>query len=211
MQSFSWCCGACGDVNNARLIRCQALYSAVALQGGGTVTNSGTIVGVAGTAISLTAGFSNRVVDVAGGVFTGVVNGGNTIGAAKTSTLELASSTSQGTLSGLGSQFVNFARVTVDNGANWTVAGAIGTGSTIVDSGTLAPVTLTAGGVVTVAAGGTIVAPGGGQYAAVSLIGAGTLVNFGAVYAPSFYSVGSICVNYWYHPTPTALRSQSAG
>ena len=25
------------------------------------------------------------------------------------------------------------------------------------------------------------------------------------------YKYGSICVNYWYHPTPTALRSQSAG
>ena len=24
-------------------------------------------------------------------------------------------------------------------------------------------------------------------------------------------NLGSICVNYWYHPTPTALRSQSAG
>jgi hypothetical protein len=183
--------GAPGNVVNAGLIRSQNIYSAVALNQGGTLTNTGTIAGGAGTAASLAAGFTNRVVVGAGGVFNGVVNGGNSIGSAFASTLELNSGATQGTLYGLGSQFVNFAQVTIDSGANWAIAGAIGLGASIVDSGILSPVTLVAGAQVTVASGGIILAPGGGTFSAVSLNGAGTLVNFGTINSPSFYSVSA--------------------
>ena len=208
--------GAPGTVVNAGLIRSQNYYNAVLFGvggsltnaatgtiasagisagaavlfgGAGTVVNAGTITGATGTAVGMAAGFANRVAVVAGAVFGGTVNGGNTLGSSVQSTLELTSGASVGTLSGLGTQFVNFAQVTVDSGARWAIADAIGAGATIVDSGTLAPVTLGAGALVTVANDGTILAPGGGRYAAVSLVGNGTLVNYGNVYAPSFYSV----------------------
>ena len=70
---------------------------------GGTVTNSGTISG-GHDAITIAAGGTGRVVIDPGAVFTGTVNGGNTIGGASISTLELASGASAGTLSGLGSK-----------------------------------------------------------------------------------------------------------
>ena len=70
------------------------------------------------------AGYANRLVIDPGAVFSGMVTGGNTIGSAVVSTLELASGASAGTLSGLGTQFIDFAQVTVDAGAQWHLDGA---------------------------------------------------------------------------------------
>jgi hypothetical protein len=156
--------------------------------GAGTVVNAGGIVGSGGTAVSLAAGQTNRVVFDPGATFTGTVSGGNTIGAATISTLELASAASVGTLSGLGSRYVNFARITVDSGASWQMTGSntLAAGGSITNSGTLElngaslsdagalvnnglllldPSTLTAAGLtgsgsVTIGAGGTLNAQG---------------------------------------------------
>jgi hypothetical protein len=115
--------------------------------GNGTVVNAGTIghyfgsVGEfpgSGYAVTFAPGAGNRLVVDPGAVFDGAVGGGNTYGATAQSVLELASGAAAGTLVGFNSEFANFASVTVDSGANWTVTG-IGNleGETIADAGTL--------------------------------------------------------------------------
>ena len=101
-----------------------------------TVTNAGTIDG--GTAVQFAAGVTNRLVVDPGAVFIGGVDGGNTIGAGSVSTMELAG-TSAGTLSGVGTQFVHFARTTVDADASWTLTGGntLAAGTTLTNAGTL--------------------------------------------------------------------------
>ena len=147
----------------------------VALLGGGTVTNSGTISG-GHDAITIAAGHTGRVVIDPGAVFTGRVDGGNTIGATSISTLELASGASTGTLSGLGSKYVNFVQTTIDAGANWVIAGTntLVAGATLTDSGTLTDTgTLTNAGSLVVNAPITV---------------SGTLINSSIVSAASPFS-----------------------
>ncbi|MBS0641351.1 MAG: Hint domain-containing protein [Proteobacteria bacterium] len=68
-----------------------------------------------------------------------MVTGGNSIGASIVSTLELAANSSSGTLTGLGSQFINFGQVLVDAGAVWTLGGtnSLAAGTTLENDGTL--------------------------------------------------------------------------
>ena len=119
----------------------------VFLQFGGTITNQtgGAISGDA-DAVTLAAGHTNRLVIDPGAVFTGTVDGGNTIGAASISTLELASGSGVGTLSGLGAQYIDFAQVTIDAAAVWTLGGTATGFATLTNAGSLASgVTLGAG------------------------------------------------------------------
>ncbi len=161
-----------------------AAASALILQTGGTLTNeiSGTIgggiqfAGGAGTvsnagsmaAVLLAAGFSNLVTFDPGAVFNGTVDGGNTIGAPTVSELELAAGAGSGTLSGLGSQFINFGSITFDTGANWFIegntSGLAGTisgfapGDTIEVDGITVTGSSYAGGVLTLTDNGPVVA-----------------------------------------------------
>ncbi|WP_158929384.1 Hint domain-containing protein [Acidisphaera sp. S103] len=107
---------------------------------GATVANAGSIVGTGGTAVAFGAGYTNLLTIDPGAVFHGMVNGGNTIGATAVSTLELASGASTGTLSGLGTQFVDFGQVSIDAGAYWIVGGneTLTAGTTLTNAGTLA-------------------------------------------------------------------------
>lgn len=110
------------------------------------LTNAGTIasaLGTAGTAVEL-GGLGGRVIVDPGAVFIGAVKG-NVAGG---STLELAGGTSAGTLTGLGAQFIDFATVTVDAGATWTLAGTntLAAGATLTGAGTLVNAGLLAGG-----------------------------------------------------------------
>lgn len=54
-------------------------------------------------------------------------------------TLELASATSTGTISGIGTQFIDFGSIIIDSGASWVLTGGntIASGVTLTDSGTL--------------------------------------------------------------------------
>jgi hypothetical protein len=108
-------------------------------EGAVTVANAGTIAGAGNYAIRLSAGYTNRLIIDPGAVFTGTVTSGNTIDAAQVSTLELASGASAGTLSGIGTQFVDFAQTTVDAGASWVLTGAptLAAGTTLSNAGTL--------------------------------------------------------------------------
>ena len=143
-----------------------------------TVVNAGIVSG-GSYAVQFAAGQADRLVVDPGAVFNGIVDGGNTIGATAVSTLELASGASAGTLTGLGSNYIDFGQVIIDSGADWVLHGsntlAAGTtlssdGGTLVVDGSLAETGLinldpgllvvggTAGanGMLTLGAGGTI-------------------------------------------------------
>ena len=120
--------------------------SGVSILGSGTVVNAGSIAGTK-DAVLFSANYANLLVLDPGAAFSGGVDGGNAIGGSAVSTLELATGSATGTLSGLGSRFINFAQVTVDAGATWALTG----GNTLVSGATLG-----GSGVLTIAAGGTL-------------------------------------------------------
>jgi len=97
----------------------------------GNVTTGGTIIGTgtAGTAVKITGG-ARRLTLMPGAAFTGLVNGNGN------GTLALAGT--GGTLSGVGTQFVNFSRVTLASGADWTMTGGNTLPSDVTISGALA-------------------------------------------------------------------------
>jgi hypothetical protein len=99
-------------------------YGVLLSNAGGTVVNAGSIAAT-GAAVQFDHGYTNRLIIDPGAAFTGAVDGGNTIGASQISTLELASGTIAGTLSGLGTQFTDFAQVAIDPGAVWTLTNAV--------------------------------------------------------------------------------------
>ncbi|WP_158929145.1 Hint domain-containing protein [Acidisphaera sp. S103] len=111
-----------------------------------TLVNQGTIFGTDNAFIAAGTGVADRVadriIDDPGGVFLGEVNGGNTIGSAIYSTLELASGSSVGTIGNIGT-FTNFGRIALDAGASWSVGGAFATGETVAFGGTQAALILT--------------------------------------------------------------------
>ena len=110
--------GYVANLGSASLINA---YHAVEIDGGGTVVNAGTIqsnTGRSGTAVAF-GGPGNLLIDDPGAVFTGTVM---TTGA---STLELASGSSAGTISGLGTYIDNFTSLIFDPGARWTVTGDV--------------------------------------------------------------------------------------
>ncbi|MCX7379894.1 MAG: Hint domain-containing protein [Alphaproteobacteria bacterium] len=151
-------------------------YGILIAGGTGTVTNAGTISStiVGRPAITFPAGYADRLVWHPGAVLNGLVDGGNAPGAASVTTLELASAASVGTLTGLGTQIVNFGSIAVDAGATWTLAGS----NTLAALATLSIAgTLTNTG--TLANNGRIVM-GAGTFAAGTVAGTGTIA-FGAL------------------------------
>ncbi|HEY1931619.1 MAG TPA: Hint domain-containing protein [Acetobacteraceae bacterium] len=125
--------------------------------GGAIVTNGGSISG-ATDAIRFAGGNTNRLIIDPGASFIGVVQGGNAVGAGSVSTLELASAAATGTLTGLGTQFVNFVQITIDAGAYWTLDGAnsLASGIDLTNAGTLTFQNATLTGAGSVANDGTI-------------------------------------------------------
>ena len=180
-----------GSVSNAAggLIT-GTLNAGVYVSGGAaTVTNAGTIDGfVNSDAVQIIGGFTDRMIVDPGAVFVGKVEGGNAIGASSISTLELAGGASTGTLSSLGSKYVDFAQVVVDPGASWRLTGtnSIVSGATLSGSGTL-----TNAGKLSVASVGGLTLSGGavtnttlatiyGSYGALGMSN-GSVVNAGTI------------------------------
>jgi hypothetical protein len=138
----------------------------------GAVTNAGTIIG----AVQFGGGDDRLIVDP-GAVFIGTVDG-----AGGSDVLELAAGIGNKTLSGLGTNFVNFEKVVFDANAGWTVtldnpAAFTGTiwgfmaGDILDLTGQAATGVTYAGGVLTVQNGGTVVA-------ALNLAGSYTSADF---------------------------------
>lgn len=120
----------------------------VGMSDGGNLTNAGSIVGTDGTAVSCygTAG-SNLVVLDPGFEFTGLVIGNTS--ASASNTLELASATSVGTVTGIGTQFLHFNSLVFDPGAKWTAAGIVrGFSETITGFAAGDTIDITGGGIV---------------------------------------------------------------
>ena len=84
-------------------------------------------------------GFAESVAIAPGATFVGVVSGGNSIGSSVVSTLEFRSGSQVGSLSGIGSHYVEFGHITIDSGASWQVSGGntLTAGGTLTNSGTL--------------------------------------------------------------------------
>jgi hypothetical protein len=143
----------------------------VSFQSGGTLTNAGLIRGGFGRsgivdAVYFGAGASSLILDP-GASFEGAV----VADAAFSNVLELASGASAGTISGLGTGFVNFAATTIDANAVWTLTGGntIASGATLTE---LSGATLTASGTL-VNNGGIVLDP--------STMVVGNLVGTGSV------------------------------
>ena len=100
--------------------------------------NAGTIIGTA-DAVTFAAGYNDLLVIDPGASFSGLTDGGNLAGGSYVTTMELASGASTGTLTGLGGQYIDFGQITVDAGAQWTLANVdiIAAGVTLTDHGTL--------------------------------------------------------------------------
>jgi hypothetical protein len=180
-------------IDNAGVI--SGAVGITAASGGITgIINAGTIIGTGGTAVSLGAvsggGASNNSVALdPGAVFLGRVAAQGTA-----NTLSLLSSSSTGTVSGLGTSFTGFDTVTLGTGAQWLLSGSnslaggatIGTGGVLTLGGTLqvgGALSLTGSGTIAVGATGSLEVGGtdgakSGMFtvdAANTLTGAGTL------------------------------------
>ena len=93
--------------------------SGVLLATGGTLTNAGTIMGNSGTAVAFGGIGGNLLVLEATYRFSGLVTGSKSA----SNTLELASTASIGTVTGLGTKFTNFGPIKFDVGADWSISG----------------------------------------------------------------------------------------
>jgi collagen type I/II/III/V/XI/XXIV/XXVII alpha len=196
-----------GSVTNHAGATISGYYGVGAGGGALTVVNAGSIIArstVTSSAVRFAAGYTDLLVIDPGAVFAGSVNGNNLVGAAHVSTLELASGTFPGTMTGIGTQFVNFARIAVDTGAQWTLAGAnaIAAGATLTNDGTLTDsgtltnagtigggVRLAPGGILSNASTGTVTASGPVAVYGMSG-GTATVVNAGSIAAPGLFGAG---------------------
>ena len=157
--------------------------------GDNTLTNGGSIIGTGGTAVKFGSGSDLLTVDP-GAVFSGLVDGG-----AGSNTLELAAAASSGTLSGIGTNFVDFAAVDVDTSAVWLLSGAntLAAGTTLTTAGTLQDGgTLVVGGsfvdsgLVTIESGATLeLLTGGTGSGSIAFAGSGDILQIGSSGGPA--------------------------
>jgi len=171
--------GSGGSITNAAAASIAGDAFGVDLSASGTLTNAGTVIGNSGTAVYLGGTGSNRLVLDPGYGLSGIAIGGTSA----TNMLELASAASAGTLSGLGTEFVDFSQTTIDADASWVLNGAntieagttltelsgatltasatlVNDGTIVLDASALTAGGLTGIGVVTIDAGSTLEAQG---------------------------------------------------
>lgn len=139
----------------------------------GTIINAGSISGSV-DAVRFFYGYNNRLVIDPSASFSGTIDGGNTIGSATVSTLELASAATVGTLS---IPFINFAQIQIDAGAAWNILSGnrVGSDVTLTNLGMINGFAMVSGSVVN-AASGSIIGRGVDVYA-----GSGIISNAGTI------------------------------
>ena len=176
----------------------------VIISGGqGTVTNGGTVSGGGVDAVSLAAGFANRVILTPGAAFVGLVDGGNPIGGTVASVLEFGASPGATRISGLGTAFVDFSTVTIDAGAAAVLGGSntLASGAMFSDAGSLI---IAAGGILSEADPGVVSSTTG---ATAIVDGAGSFWNANRGLVAGDTGVGAITVSN--HASLTATASGS--
>ena len=160
-----------------------------------TVVNGGTITGTGGTAVTL-SGTGNVLKLLPGQVMDGLANGGG--GA----TLELGAGT--GALSGLGTQYVDFAALRVDAGGNWTLGTTATYAGAVYNDGAL----VVQAGLALTLSGALAADPGG--VGRITVTGTGVLTLSGAVAATQVLDLsgtgGLLVLN-----APAAMASTVAG
>ena len=113
----------------------------------GTLSTAGTIKGGGATEVSFGSS-TDRLILGTSATFGGAVAGGGI-----NSTIELASGTGAGTLSGLGTNFINFGTVIVDAGTTWTIdpPSSLLATTTFIGDGASSTLVLTGGGAFSLA------------------------------------------------------------
>jgi hypothetical protein len=120
-----------GTVTNAASASIMGDTFGVNLSAGGTLINAGSVIGNSATAVYLGGTTSNLLVLDPGYGLSGLAIGGTSA----SNRLELTSAASAGTLSGLGTEFVNFQQTTLEAGASWvfSCANTIEAGTTLTE------------------------------------------------------------------------------
>ncbi len=108
-----------GSVINATSAVITGSRYGVHLATGGTLTNAGLIVGGVQPAVAFGGDGENLLVLESGYGFSGLVTGSPSA----SNTLELASASSAGVVTGLGTEFIDFGPVVFDAGAQWSITG----------------------------------------------------------------------------------------
>ncbi|HLY57114.1 MAG TPA: hypothetical protein VKS60_16240, partial [Stellaceae bacterium] len=160
-----------GDIVNGSASDPAALISGtigVEISGEGTIENFGTIVG-SSYAVQFLGYYADRLIIHSGAAFIGEVHAGG-LGA-----IELASGSTEGTITGLGVHYYGFTTLDVDAGADWIAAGT----NTVSGYAYIAPgATLDDTGAMTIDAGAFVE-----NYGVLEIDG-GTLLSFGAIDGP---------------------------
>jgi hypothetical protein len=146
-------------------------YAGFVGEAGAMLINAGTITGLGSIAVEL-IGAGGKVVDDPGAVFKGLVED-----IAGSGTLELASGKSA-TIAAFNSIFSGFGTVDIDAGANWAVAGTLGT---VLDDGTLAIASgssLDIGTLVNAASTGLFLLTGKASLEIASVLGSAAQIEF---------------------------------
>ena len=156
--------------------------------------NFGTVAGA--RAVSVAPGQPVLVDLYPSGTFIGSVDGGNKPGYSVVSYLELGAGPQAGTLSGLGTQFVDFSYIYVRAGGDWTLANSarLAAGVTLHDQGRLTLATSLHGpGTVSLAAGVTLsVLPGDAPSGVIAGLGAAAIDFVGVSETVAGYAGGAL-------------------
>jgi hypothetical protein len=146
-----------------------------------TIVNRGTIFGTDHAVFTSAVGNGDRIIVYPGASFGGTVMGDAVAAPNPTGVLQLGAGGAGGTITGFGSKYIGFARVEVDAGATWSLAGTVVAAQTIALSGPGAALTLanpgSVAGTITGFAPSTQLVLGGITDITASSVGAGNVLS----------------------------------
>lgn len=107
-----------------------------------TIVNRGAIIGTSYAVFESSAVNSNTIEMAPGATFSGIVAGGKLVAGSQAGSLELLTGASVGTITGFGQRYLDFASVTLDAGAMWSLAGTVAAGQQLNFAGGTGQLTL---------------------------------------------------------------------